>query len=163
MGFSISGFEEAADEFQEFADELREIESEVDEAFSKGLEDTGESMVKTAKRKAPVKTGELRESIGLDQEAQLRFRFEATADYAMAIEFGSGLHGPTGSKYRIEADDGGYLKFENQNGETIYRKFVMHPGVEENPFFVPAWRKHVDEVDDNVFKHVNKLFENKID
>jgi hypothetical protein len=49
--------------------------------------------------------------------------------YAAAQERGSGLHGKRGAKYRIEARRSGMLRFRGRNGELVFRRYVMHPGV----------------------------------
>lgn len=51
------------------------------------------------------------------------------APYASAQELGSGLHGPRGAKYRIAARRTKMLRFRNANGDLVFRRSVMHPGV----------------------------------
>lgn len=50
-------------------------------------------------------------------------------DYAPHVEYGTGLWGPKGAKYPIEPKKpGGFLKFM-VNGQEVFAKRVMHPGI----------------------------------
>lgn len=53
------------------------------------------------------------------------------AEYSIHLEYGRGP---------IEADEGSALKFENEDGETIYRTSVS--GHRPYPFFYPAVREY---------------------
>jgi len=58
------------------------------------------------------------------------------APYAAAINYGSGLYGPKGAKYRIPRIDNltaKTLRFM-WRGVWTFRKFVMHPGVKATHF-----------------------------
>lgn len=53
--------------------------------------------------------------------------------YAQWQERGTGLYGPRGAKYRITARRAKTLAFRNANGDMVFRRSVMHPGVK------PRW------------------------
>lgn len=74
-------------------------------ALQEGLNDVAIDVTFRAKRNAPVKTGRLSRSIRVfgRQSGPTRYIVAGTADvkYAAAHEAGSGIHGPSQSKYRI--------------------------------------------------------------
>lgn len=49
--------------------------------------------------------------------------------YMAYQETGTGLFGPKGAKYPIEARRAKSLHFLTRSGESVFRKRVMHPGV----------------------------------
>jgi hypothetical protein len=60
------------------------------------------------------------------------------AKYAAALDSGSGLHGPRHSKYIIRARRAKYLRFIGRDGNVVYRKSVLHPGVKPTHFLRTA-------------------------
>jgi len=103
---AASTMERAEDFIEEFEDEL---ERTVDEAQ------------REATRNVPVDTGALRDDISIDRGDRWAKVFN-TLDYAVYQNFGT--EGP----YVIEADEADALKFE-VDGETVFAKAVLHPGV----------------------------------
>lgn len=64
-------------------------------------------------------------------------RFQNAAKYAAAQDKGSGKYGPTGMPYMIAARRKKALRFV-WHGQTIFRRFVMHPGVKPTHFLETA-------------------------
>lgn len=88
-------------------------------------------------------SGQLEQSIGWRPEPDGAVVF-ATAAYAPAIEFGSGLHGPNAAPYAIRPKPGRKaLKFA-VGGVEVTRRGVMHPGVEAQPYFFADWEHRAD-------------------
>lgn len=93
------------------------------------------------------RSGQLEQSIGWRPEADGAVVY-ATAAYAPAIEFGSGIHGPKAADY---AAQGGYvirpkagrkaLRLPLDGGDdfgpnrSALRRQVIHPGVKAQPYF----------------------------
>lgn len=91
--------------------------------------------------RAPVKTGKLRNSIGVKLEGDkvIIGPDAAVAPYAGYVEFGTKPH-------VIEPKNkSGVLVFK-MNGRTIYAKKVHHPGTAPQPYVVPAFEAWVDSL-----------------
>jgi HK97 gp10 family phage protein len=98
-----------------------------------------ELAVEKAKQYSPVKTGQLRASIGFeltpDGESALIF---ATAPYAGFVHDGTKPH-------VIEARNAQALRFVGRSGQYVYRRRVNHPGTSPRPFLERALRETVAE------------------
>jgi hypothetical protein len=114
--------------------------------------------------KAPVgPTGVYRASIRTELALKTRLRCEFTtgtnAAQAFALEFGSGLHatgeGAVKAKYPIEPDEKKALFWPGAE-HPVFR--VMHPGIEAQPHFRPAY----DEQKKNVVAAVKQKLRLKI-
>lgn len=83
------------------------------------------------------------------------------APQAAAYEYGSGIHGKSGQKYRIAPNPPkkalafewnpqtipwGSPKFRGKSGDTYFFNYVEHPGVVANPFLRPALVNKLPEV-----------------
>ena len=73
----------------------------------------------------------LRKSL-VEEIGGLKGKLSATAKHARFVESGTQPH-------VIQGRRGGYLRF-TVNGETIFRRRVMHPGTAERPFMAEAAR-----------------------
>lgn len=85
--------------------------------------------------RVPVKTGQLRESLGVRVETN-RVIVGPSAKYAPYVEFGTKPH-------EIRAKNAGALAFK-VGGNTVIVKKVNHPGTKARPFVRPAfeaWRE----------------------
>lgn len=103
------------------------------------LEDVGADITESARQKAPVKTGALRESINYTVTDGNTLTIDSPLVYATYQEFGTGTRGEyPGKPYKIRPrKPGGRLVFK-VNGRTIRAKEVTHPGVAPQPFLRPA-------------------------
>lgn len=109
-------------------------------------------VVRKARDNAPRKSGKLADSIHAEvpvSEGENVTSVVVTADvpYAMAIEYGSGVHVPGGEKYPIVPVRAQVLAFRWPNHPPnlspskdgkFYFKRVMHPGVAAQPYLKPA-------------------------
>jgi hypothetical protein len=91
------------------------------ERFEDDLERTVNEAQSRAARNVPVDTGQLRDDISIDRGDRWAKVFN-TLEYAVYQNFGT--EGP----YIIEADEADALRFE-VDGETVFAKRVLHPGV----------------------------------
>lgn len=139
---------------------------DIDEALQgQALEEAGWDgallLQRAIQQKAPVRDGTYRAGIRTELVVKTRYRCEFTtgtnAAQAFALEFGSGLHatgeGAVKEKYPIEPDEKKALFWPGAEHPV---KRVMHPGIEAQPHFRPAYdeqRKNVVEA----VKHRLKL------
>lgn len=118
---------------------------------------------RAVQQKAPVDTGAYRASIRSEVSKKSTYRCEVTtgtnAEQAFALEYGSGLHGTgpgaTKQKYKIVPDEKGGLFWP---GAEHPMAFVMHPGIEAQPHFRPAF----DEQRGNIVKAIGAAFSREI-
>jgi hypothetical protein len=102
-------------------------------------EDGGEFLVKAAARHTPVDTGLLKASwertalvVGTMPGGIKTYTSGAQTDveYAPHLEWGTGLWGPKAAKYPIRPKKpGGWLHWVTPEGQDVFAKLVMHPGV----------------------------------
>lgn len=59
------------------------------------------------------------------------------ADYAPFLHNGTGVHGPSGKPFPIQAKSGKALRFL-AGGKFIFRRRVMNPGIKGDPFLYRA-------------------------
>ncbi len=83
-----------------------------------------------ARRRAPVRTGRLRDSIILRRAGEAEYVVEATAPYAGYVEYGSRPH-------TIEPRRARALRIAAE-GEVVFARRVRHPGSAPRPFWRPA-------------------------
>lgn len=97
-----------------------------------GLKQAVEEGFRVSQEKAPVDTGELKQSGEIvDTGDVITFRY--TADHALLVESGTEPH-------PIEPVDAEKLVFEI-DGETIVTDHVDHPGTEPQPYVQPGFRE----------------------
>lgn len=97
----------------------------------------GDRMVELTVMNTPIETGNLRTSWYQLPTEKTHFgpwdAYESgvasDVDYAPHVEYGTGLWGPSHSKYPIVAKSGGVLRWrDRETGEIRYARQVMHPG-----------------------------------
>jgi len=105
------------------------------EKFKQKLKSIGFQIEREAKDRAPVDTGRLRSSITtnvFDRGDEILVKVGTNVEYAPALEFGTG-------PYIIEADDAEALQWTDpETGEPVFATSVEHPGIEPQPFLLPA-------------------------
>lgn len=162
MTTEISGFEDFADDLNDFADSLDKIKGEIPKAINEGMGVTAQAMTDEMRDMVPVDDGDLKSTIRVDNPELMEWTIKVggknDVDYAYAIEFGSGVHGSGNGEYTI-TPNGNYPLHFTVDGHEIYTHEVTHPGVPEQPFFRPGYRKHKDELKSNVMNEVEKVFD----
>lgn len=101
---------------------------------------TGDLVVDLARRYAPYDTGELVGSIRATHGPGYS-RITAAAPHAAFIEFGTWSHNehdPKSGTYTIRPVRADALRFETANGDVVFAQKVEHPGIEAQPFMLPA-------------------------
>ena len=124
---TTAGFLELGEQLDEFGDGLEEMAG--DEMVNVGdavAEETAETVAEDAKRFAPVKTGELRESITVLPQIDPMIRHVlALADHSKHVEYGTQPH------------------IIQPTEETTYDEPIEHPGATAKPYLRPAlWYNH---------------------
>jgi hypothetical protein len=119
ISIEVLGIEEAREFFEHASEALVE-------SVSVKLQEVCEMVADYAQSIAPVKTGDYANSIHVEQEGPLQFRIVASDRKAAIIEFGSAPHFIL-PRYTQA------LKFD-VDGETVFSKYVMHPGTP--PLFI---------------------------
>lgn len=121
-------------EVRRLADDLGAAGPRVQEKTERIVDKTGHDVVNTAQALAPVDTGHLRSTIGVDIDAD-RLGFEAgpVASYGAAVEFGSAPH-------EIRPRTARALWWPGAR-HPVAR--VQHPGTAPQPYMIPAFERHV--------------------
>jgi hypothetical protein len=73
------------------------------------------------------------------------------ANYAPFLHTGTGIHGPSGKPFSIEAKSGKSLRFVS-GGRFIFRRRVMNPGIKGDPFLYRA----ADREEKNIVERFDK-------
>ncbi len=148
---TITGFDEYVGVLTQFAGDLEDIADEIDEAIDKGTKETVLDIEESAKRKAPVKDGELRADIQSHRLAPALYSVGSTKEYAPPIEYGSRPHPIT--------PNGDYpLRFYwEKKGKWVATYHVDHPGHEAQPFLRPSLNQHRSNLSENIGKEIRKV------
>lgn len=99
------------------------------------LDKAATNIERGAKRRAPVDTGALRNSIGWKRAGRFTRIIADGVEYGIDVEFGTGPH-------IIRPKSKRALAF-NIGGKRIVRRYVFHPGTRPHPFLVPAVRAEI--------------------
>lgn len=154
----FSGFEDFADELNEFADDMRELQRTIRFAIDRGMRNVARAMAATMRELVPVDSGALRNSIRIEHPALMHYVIkagnpDAGVDYAIWVEFGTGIHGDGNGWYTITPNDADALHF-TVNGEEVFTQFVRHPGSPAQPYFRPGFTRHRDDFERIVMDEV---------
>lgn len=119
------------------------------------LEDATFQIQTLAMQYAPVKTGELRDTITREVKIdgnEVQAYVIANAPYALYQEFGTGSRGEfPGAPYVIKPrPPNKFLKFQTKDGRTVYAKEVKHPGIPPRPFMRPAAERYFGPIMDEL-------------
>jgi HK97 gp10 family phage protein len=148
--FSISG----ADGFEDFANEIEDLRDDLERAIDRGVERTAIQVERSAKQNAPVDTGNLRASLRFRQRALGSYAVGTNVEYAPDVEFGTEPH-------VIEPDTKEALKFETEDGETVFASRVEHPGTPAQPYLRPALQEHESDIADNIQEEIERLVDRR--
>lgn len=107
------------------------VKREAPEVFDELLTRSGDLIANVMRKKSPVKTGFLRDSIRV-RKGQEAVEVVPTAPYAPYVEFGTSPH-------FIFPNVGNVLAFEI-GGKTVFARRVFHPGF-PGRFFVQGTRE----------------------
>lgn len=146
-----------------FIDNSYNIDRAIRRAINASLRDAGDHFVQKATEKVPIKTGDLQRSLYADKVNQTSTGFDieigAASDHAAAIEWGTASRGepftpgdgvdysfwpttPPGKRtwkpYPIYPKHGKYLRWVDGSGQQHFARYVIHPGIEPQPFARPS-------------------------
>lgn len=128
-----------------------------------GLSQNASRIVRDAKKACPVKTGNLRSSIGktvdhknlevvVSAGAELGGKQEV--NYAAAVEYG------TSEPFEIVPKTAKALSWvDKASGKRVFAKSVMHPARPPRPYFVPACNANVMKAQQDVFDVMKKAID----
>jgi hypothetical protein len=119
-------------EVRDLADDLGDAGARVTERSQVVMEKTGHDVVSDAQALCPVRTGNLKNSIGVDF-GNLSFEVKASASYAAIVEYGSAPH-----TIRPRTKQALFWP-----GATHPVKQVQHPGTAPQPFLIPAFDRNL--------------------
>lgn len=121
-------------EVLELADDLGDAGPRVIERCTIVVHKTGEDVVSDAQALCPVRTGNLKNSIGADYDGDgLGFEAGPTASYGADVEFGTVPH-------IIRAVNAGALFWP---GAAHPVRQVRHPGTAPHPYLLPAFDRRI--------------------
>jgi hypothetical protein len=104
------------------------------------MRELGLTAVGEQKRLAPVKTGNLRRTIGIGSITSTLAETIATANYALFVELGTGPH-------EIVPRSRKALKFTPKGAtRPVFAKKVRHPGTRAQAFMLPGAQNAVRKV-----------------
>lgn len=147
----ITGFEKIALELEEFADDLEDIANELDDAVDRGVRETALDVERTAKRRAPVETGDLRGDIQAIRIGTKKFSVGTIKEYGPDVEYGTKPH-------PITPDTADALHFYwEKEGVYVTTQLVNHPGTEPQPFLRPAINIHRSDLVENIREEIRKV------
>ena len=108
---------------------LQAAPKQVEKLAAQLVDDTASKIAQIAKTKAPIRTGELRDSITVDKQGPLTSVIGPKVEYGVFQEFGTASRGEFGGQpYDIFPKKAKLLAFKI-NGKMVYTKKVKHPGV----------------------------------
>lgn len=148
---SISGFDAFAEDCEDLADSFEQAAESVDDELDTALEATSTAVLTSAQRRAPVDTGELRDSGEHDRRGPLSHWVLFTADHALPVEYGT-------APYVIAPDDAEALRFEI-NGETVYATEVNHPGIQEHAYLRKSLESNRSTLRRNIREAIRRIFQ----
>lgn len=138
-------FADQLDDFQDSIDAVRNsMDNHADDAVAKTADEFKNDVRRTIVRKDLYESGELLRSIKVRKVSDGVYMVYSNAEHAPYVEFGRGP---------VEAEEGEYLKFTDENGNVIFRKRV--DAAEEQPFWEPnETRYRVEGVLEDNFEEV---------
>lgn len=145
----IDGFSDFVEELKDLSEGLRDVADEIGSAVGGGTEQTAQDVRDTARRKAPVESGELKRKIAVQEADDGTYTVVARADHAAHVEYGTQPH-------LITPDTKEVLKFQSGT-DTVYTAFANHPGTEAQPFLRPALKQHQSSLTRNITSEIKKL------
>jgi HK97 gp10 family phage protein len=133
----INGIKKAIIDIERYT---KDQEIEIKKAVIK----TAHDIENQAKALAPVKEGNLKNSIHTDiKDGGFTATIGTPADYASHVEFGTRPH-------KITVKDANVLS----DGKNFFGKEVNHPGTRAQPFLFPAFESNKDKLKDKIEKIV---------
>jgi HK97 gp10 family phage protein len=127
----------ASADISRLADALRTTAKRSETTTQQVMVESANFLLTEMEIRVPVKTGQLRESLGVRVEAN-RVLIGPTAKYAPYVEFGTQPH-------VIKAKNAQALVFK-VGGKTVFARQVNHPGTKARPFVRPAFEAWVESV-----------------
>jgi hypothetical protein len=121
---------------------LFQLKVGVDAAIALGVQHAAEKMVEKvrAQRSFKDRSHKTRDSAKAQIAGPYRWRFKI-GGAAGWLNSGTGLWGPKRARYRIPKLGGGsgkILRFVVAGGRVLFRRFVMHPGIQPTHFIDKA-------------------------
>lgn len=86
---------------------------------------------------APVSSGLLKSTVRADQNRDEKGRYAFGYTVSVGTRYGYYVHEGTGPSPRWPTNKK-VMRFIGQEGDVLYRDFVMHPGTPAQPFLVEA-------------------------
>ena len=127
---------------------VRAIANAIDAGALEGLDAAGDIIVADARERAPQATGQLVNSIQVTEQPTgsvlsggATMTIGAGAPYATFVEFGTGIHGPKGT--RIYPKTKKAMRWEGAGGYIFARSTA---GMKAQPFMVPAVEENLDTI-----------------
>lgn len=118
----------------------------IENAVSKEIRDTIYKVERQGKELAPIDTGDLRGSI-TTEGGGLEYAVDSNLEYAPYMEFGTSPH----------IIEGNPLLVWEENGETIYRHRVNHPGNEAYLYLKKAFDTQTNGLEDRLLEAIDKV------
>lgn len=154
---SFDGFDDLAQQLRQFQKQLNQGGRLVDDALDSAVETTAAGVERRTKQNltehGAVDTGNLRRSYRYARVDTAHYKVGTSVEYAPDVEFGTDAH-------VIEANDGGFLYFEGEDGQLIRKRSVNHPGTPAQPHLRPALRNSdlAQEIQDEIEDLFEKVF-----
>jgi len=144
--FQFHGFSE--EEFRQLAQEARG-------AINLAIKYMAEEVWGNIKKEAPVDHGRLAGSFELQRMGELQWKIFTNVEYALAVQTGSGIHGPEGKLIEIRPKNKKALFWPGAQHPV---KKVLHPGQKPNPYATRAMDKASTRTAEFAQRAINETF-----
>jgi len=131
----------------EMAKDLGELRAKIPSMISDTIHEIGNSAYYYSQTNCPVRTGNLKLRSGCDNSIPARSTIFYNAPYAAAVEFGSGIYGPTGMPIIIRPKVKKALHWVGSDGMEHFAKSVSIRGCPPRAFVRGAVERVQGEVD----------------
>lgn len=122
----------------ELQEKLNRLTRGATSGLTKGLLKGGEIVRAEAAANCPVDSGQLRQSIVVEQQGGTSVTVGSTAEYSVFVEFGTGSKGDPSVGHTTKS---GWVYFNEKTGQFVYTN-----GQAPQPFLVPALFSQKDAV-----------------
>ena len=139
---------------KELTKKIKQYKKELKKEIQEALKNTVLEIEKEAKKKCPVDTGRLRNSITAEIQSPIEGQVGTNVKYASAVEYGTKPHTIRPRKAKL-------LVWKDKDSKKFHSaKEVKHPGTKAQPFLEPAYLHGQDKAKEffkEAFKNLEKL------
>jgi len=144
---------------QELTQDLEMLKERLPDMLDETIHEIGNYGYASAQSRVAVKSGNLRLRSGCDNSKRFMSTIFYNAPYAPHVENGTGIYGPSGAPFVIEAKSKKALRWTDAGGIAHFAKRVTIQGMPPRPFLRPGVedaKLHAEEISGAVFDRYMK-------